>query len=149
MASKYKRYEGRESDFQITLAQYLDSLGVLWYHCPNGGTRNYKEAARLKREGVKSGVPDVTICEARHGFHGFYLELKVKYNSTSDNQIEFLQRLEANGYKTAVTKSLDEAIDLIDEYLKPRQYILKVDPDMIDRYHEPWKPFKKRKKSTK
>lgn len=117
MASKYKPYEGRESDFQATLAMYLDAIGVLWYHCPNGGTRNQREAARLKREGVKAGVPDVCICVAKGGFHGFYVELKVGYNNPQPKQIEILQRLEANGYKTLVTKSLDEAIEMIDEYL--------------------------------
>ncbi len=118
MASKYKRYEGSESDFQKTLAQYLDSLGVLWYHCPNGGKRNKKEAARLKREGVKKGVLDVTICVANHGFNGFYLELKVDYKKPTDDQKEFMRRLRKNGYKAEWTQSLDEAIELIDEYLK-------------------------------
>jgi hypothetical protein len=117
MASKYKPYEGRESDFQATLAGYLDSLGVLWYHCPNGGKRNRSEAIRLKREGVKRGVPDVCLCVARKGYHGFYLELKVDYNKPTEDQEKFLQRLEANGYKTEWTRSLDEALEMIDEYL--------------------------------
>lgn len=116
--NKYKPYQGKESQFQITFARYLDSLGVLWYHCPNGGSRNRIEAIKLKREGVKSGVPDICICEARHGFHGFYIELKVGYNNPSDNQNNFMKRLESKGYKIAVTKSLDEAISLVEEYFK-------------------------------
>jgi hypothetical protein len=50
-----------EDDEQIMLAQWLDAKGLLWCHVPNGGLRNKREAAKLKRMGVKPGVPDVKI----------------------------------------------------------------------------------------
>lgn len=114
----FEKYKGKESNFQKSFARYLDALGVLWYHPPNGGSRHKLEAVNLKRDGVKAGVPDVCICEARKGFHGFYIELKVAYNTPTAHQLKFMERLESNGYKIAITKSLDEAIHLIDEYLK-------------------------------
>jgi len=49
---------------QRRLAHYLDAIGVLWCHVPNGGRRGKIEAARLVGQGVKAGVPDVLIFEA-------------------------------------------------------------------------------------
>lgn len=37
----------------------------LLYHIPNGGSRNKLEAANLKRQGVKAGVPDLCLPVAR------------------------------------------------------------------------------------
>src|SRR5690348_18167176 len=48
-----------------------DSLRLL-YAVPNGGDRNKIVAAKMKREGVKPGVPDYCLPGARSGFHGLY-----------------------------------------------------------------------------
>jgi hypothetical protein len=115
---KYKKYIGKENNFQVTVANYLNSLGVLWFHCPNGGSRHKLEAANLKKQGVKSGVPDVLVVEPKGKYIGLAIELKVGYNKPNDNQIEWLNELEKRGYKVNWTNSLDECIDIIDEYLK-------------------------------
>ena len=117
---KHKKYIGPEKNFQITTANYLDSLGVLWFHCPNGGTRNKREAISLKKEGVKSGVPDVIILEPRGKWCGLFIELKTGYNKPSENQLTFLERLKRRNYKTLVSWSLDEVINEIDKYLKTK-----------------------------
>jgi hypothetical protein len=118
MSKEYQKYQGTESHFQQTVATYLNQLGVFFYHCPNGGNRNYKEAAKMKREGVKAGIPDICICEPRGAYHGFYIELKVGYNKPSNKQQEVMDQLKVRGYKVEWSNSLDEVIDLIDEYLK-------------------------------
>lgn len=46
------------------------------YHIPNGGSRNKIEAANLRRQGVRSGVPDLCLPVARGNYHGLYIELK-------------------------------------------------------------------------
>jgi hypothetical protein len=46
------------------------------YAIPNGGERNPATAARLKAEGVKSGVSDVCLPSAQRGYHGLYIEMK-------------------------------------------------------------------------
>lgn len=48
----------------------------LMYHIPNGGSRNRLEAANLKKQGVKSGVPDICLPVARGAYHGLYIEMK-------------------------------------------------------------------------
>lgn len=60
----------------------------LIHHCPNGGKRNCNEAAALKRQGVKPGVPDLNLPVARNGYHGLYIEMKVGSNTCTDNQKE-------------------------------------------------------------
>jgi hypothetical protein len=40
----------------------------LMFAIPNGGSRDKREAANLKAEGVKSGVPDVFLPVPRHNY---------------------------------------------------------------------------------
>ena len=113
---QYQPYIGSEDNFQKSVARYLDSKGVLWFHCPNGGHRNVAEAAKLKAMGVKSGVPDVLIFQPRKGYHGFAIELKVGKNTCTDNQKEMQRHLMAHNWKVIVSYSLDHAIAEIDNY---------------------------------
>jgi len=90
------------------------------YAIPNGGNRNQREASRLKRQGVKSGVSDVCLPLPRGGFCGLYIEMKRSKGRirVTDNQKEFLQDMESVGYKAVVCKGFDEARGTILEYLK-------------------------------
>ncbi len=49
-----------EDDLSIAVADFLrlSAFDVMWWHSPNGGKRNAREGARLKRMGVLVGVPD-------------------------------------------------------------------------------------------
>lgn len=89
----------------------------LLYAVPNGGSRNKIEAANLKRQGVKSGVPDLCLAYPSRGYHGLYIEMKVGKNKPSSNQKAWLMNLSAAGYATAVCYSCDEAIKTIRDYL--------------------------------
>lgn len=115
--TKYKNYLGNEDDFQESTANFLDTLGVLWCHPPNGGKRNKGVAIKLKRQGVKPGVPDILIFEPRGIYHGFMIELKVGKNTTSKYQKEWLKQLGRRKFKVLVTYSLDELIAEVLEYL--------------------------------
>jgi len=87
------------------------------YHVPNGGARDIITASRLKAEGVKSGVPDICLPVARQGYHGLYIELKIKKNKPSDNQKAWLEALSEQGYKTAVCYGWQEATEVITRYM--------------------------------
>lgn len=89
----------------------------LLYHIPNGGSRNQLEAANLKRQGVKAGVPDLCLPVARNGFHGLYIEMKYGRNKTTEKQEEWLDALKQQGYFTAVCYGAEEAEKVIAEYL--------------------------------
>jgi len=113
----FKKYDGKEDDFQKAVAKYLDVKGVLYFHPPNGGTRNVIEATKLKKMGVKSGVPDILIFNRRKDWSGLAIELKVGYNKPSENQLEFMKMLSGEGWMCVVSYSLDEVIELIDSYM--------------------------------
>ena len=49
---------------------------ALLHHCPNGEARNPIIGAKLKRMGVKAGVPDLFLPVPRGGFHGLWIEMK-------------------------------------------------------------------------
>lgn len=89
----------------------------LLYHCPNGGTRNKLEAANLKRQGVKAGVPDLFLPVARNGKYGMFIEMKVGRNKCTDNQKKWIRNLLEQGYEVKVCYSCEEAIQIIKRYL--------------------------------
>lgn len=62
-----------ESQEQIALFQWANlAVGTMpdlcmLYHIPNGGLRTKATAARLKKEGVKAGYPDIGLDVAWRG----------------------------------------------------------------------------------
>lgn len=84
---------------------------------PNGGHRNKATAGRLRAEGVKSGVSDIFIPIPANGYNGCWMELKIKPNRVSEAQQEFLNAMEAHGYRTTVAWSCDELLDMTESYL--------------------------------
>ena len=97
---------------------------ALLYAIPNGGKRSIKTARMLKATGVKAGVPDMCLPVPRYPYHGLYIELKRrKGGRVSEKQSEWLQDLMKEGYKTCVCYGSDEAICVIDEYLKREKWV--------------------------
>ena len=91
----------------------------LMYHVPNGGYRNKAEAERFRSQVVKPGVPDIVLPVARGGYHGLYIELKRTVGGrVSEEQREWLGKLNAQGYYTAVCRGWEEAKDAIEGYLQ-------------------------------
>lgn len=113
---------------QVKLAKYLDSLGVLWCHVPNEGHGGYGKGAqikgaRLRAEGLKSGVPDVLIfdsCEVQEDgealpHSGCAIELKrQKGGRVSESQKRWLVDLKRRGWFTAVCNGFDEARKVVE-----------------------------------
>lgn len=88
------------------------------YHVPNGGSRNRVEAAKLKRMGVRAGVPDLVLPVPRNGYAGLYIELKVGENRPSKNQKNWLEKLALQGYKAVACYGGNEAIEILEQYIK-------------------------------
>lgn len=93
---------------------------ALLHAIPNGSHRHKATAARLKKEGVKRGVPDICLPVPRQGYHGLYIELKVAGGTTSSAQRWWLDRLTAEGYLAVVCRGCDEARWTIHRYLLPQ-----------------------------
>lgn len=96
--------------------QYRD-IGLLLWSTPNGSARDLITGKRLKDEGVVAGVADLFLAVARGGYHGLFIEMKTEKGKQSPAQIEFQKRVEAQGYKYVVCRSLDEFMMVINEYL--------------------------------
>ena len=93
----------------------------LLYHIPNGGQRNIAEAANLKRQGVKAGVPDLCLPVARGKYHGLYIELKYGKNKPTDKQYEWLTALQNQGYAAVVCYGWNHAAKTITNYLNLKE----------------------------
>jgi hypothetical protein len=117
---KWPKYVGTENNMQITVARYLDALGVLWMHPANEIKAKPVYMAKRKAIGVKPGVSDILIFEPRGKYIGLALELKVGYNLPSEHQQQWMDDLEQRGWRVAWSRSLDEVLFIIDEYLKQK-----------------------------
>ena len=113
-----------ESDNQIALFQWAEYNQAkypeleLLYSIPNGGKRNLLEAVRLKKEGVRAGVPDTFLSVAKGNFHGLYIELKSDKGKLSLKQKNYIEKLREQSYKVAVCYGWEQARDTILRYLK-------------------------------
>ena len=103
---------------QKAIAQYLDMRGFCWWAVPNGGNRNVVTAKKLKAEGVKSGVPDITLIH-----DGIYYGLEVKKPKTdtpkgylSDSQKTMIRSIEKAGGEVAVVYSVQDVINQLIEW---------------------------------
>lgn len=93
----------------------------LMYHIGNGGQRNAAEAANLKRQGVKAGVPDICLPVPRGRYHSLYIELKYGKNKPTELQKKWLRDLALQGNLTAVCYGFDQAAKLITDHLNLKE----------------------------
>lgn len=113
-----------ESDLQQSMIQWCELRKgkypclAFMHHSPNGGNRSAREGARFKREGVKAGFPDLFLPYASNGYNGLFVEVKTKNGRMRDNQKAWGEYLECNGYKFCVCRSLEEFIEIVEEYLR-------------------------------
>lgn len=99
-----------EDDLQelcVTLFRYRYRDKMI-FAIPNGGRRNIREAARLKRCGVLAGVPDLFIAEANKNWNGLFVELKAGKNGTTLSQENIFPRLIEKKYRVEICRTADE-----------------------------------------
>ncbi|HZK84869.1 MAG TPA: VRR-NUC domain-containing protein [Desulfosporosinus sp.] len=113
-----------ESDNQIALFQWTKLAQakypelVLLHAIGNGNARtNVIQGARMKREGVLAGVSDIMLPVSRNGYHGLYIELKVKGNTTSASQKWWIEQTTKQGYLAKVCYGWIEAKEVLEGYL--------------------------------
>lgn len=89
----------------------------LLFAVPNGGSRNKFEAFNLKKQGVKSGVPDVCLPVRRGTYGALYIEMKSKKGKPSDNQKIWIELSRKYGNKVEVCYDWESAKNVIVAYL--------------------------------
>lgn len=113
-----------ESAEQIALLRWASltshngrKIGSLLFAIPNEGSRSPQHGARMKAQGLRSGVPDLMLAWPTDSSPGLFIEMKSKKGRISENQEKWIGRLQAAGYQVAVCYGADEAIKTIERYL--------------------------------
>ena len=98
-------------------ASYQRIPGIELLHAtPNGGARHRAVAAKLKAEGVKPGVPDVSWPVARGGYIGLAIEFKSDDGKPTKEQRQRIDKLQREGWCVAVCWSWEAAARLLQGY---------------------------------
>ena len=95
----------------------------------NGVHLTIAQYTKLKALGNTKGHPDLVFYEARHGYNGLFIELKIDktrlFSSTGNpvtehirEQNAYLEELRQRGYKAEFAVGFAQAKEIIDEYLK-------------------------------
>lgn len=93
----------------------------LMYHVPNEGKRSKATGAKMKRMGLRRGVPDICLPVARGGFHGLYIEMKAVGGRATKEQCEYLDALREEGYFVALCVGHEAAEKTILGYVGMRK----------------------------
>lgn len=134
----HKKRQHLEDDEQRGLFFWVNRMALTdqrykaIFATPNGGTRNPKEAARMKGQGVKAGVSDIFVAVPAwiSGLvekHGLWIEMKRplvpkgRKPETSPEQIEWMERMQRNGYIACLCYGKDQAQEAITAYLAGRE----------------------------
>lgn len=111
-----------ESNIQIMCVKYFryahPSLASLLFSVPNGGRRDKVTASIMKAEGVVAGVADLLLFVARGGYHGLCIEMKNEKGRQQDSQKEWQRKVQEQGYKYVVCRSLDSFMEEVEGYLR-------------------------------
>ncbi len=126
-AAQCNRHVLSEHDHQVRfflLVDYLktniperaDELEDVWA-TPNGGHRLPAVAGKLKAEGVRRGVPDITCMVPRGEFHAMVIELKNETGRPTPEQRRRLERLSRRGYAALCIRGWRDAARELCGYL--------------------------------
>ena len=108
----------QESTLQTSCVKWfrLQYPNLVIYAVPNGGSRNVREAQRLKSEGVLAGVADLVVLLPQG--KSLYIEMKVKGNKQTDNQKAFQDKAITLGHPYTVCYSFEEFKEVIERETK-------------------------------
>jgi len=89
---------------------------VMAWAVPNGHNRGLKDRVKAKKEGLRAGVPDLTLCW-NHG--GAFLEFKDGKGKPAPAQVDLLNYLQAAGHRCAIVRTPEFALSLLAEWGAP------------------------------
>jgi hypothetical protein len=91
-------------------------------HVPNGGLRSRGEAGKMRAMGVRKGVVDwiLPFPSPTGRYTGLAIEVKSDRGTVSDEQQDFLDDSAAAGWLTAVVRSSDEFVKVVEQWIRDR-----------------------------
>ena len=84
---------------------------------PNERKASIQRRMAMKRAGLTKGIPDICIPVPNDKYASLYIEMKVKPNKPSPEQIAIMKSLSAVGNYAVLCWSANEAIEIIDKYI--------------------------------
>jgi hypothetical protein len=85
-----------------------------WFHPGSGELRDIRTAVKLKRMGLKPGLPDIALISPKGFFHG--LELKRRGESLSEAQKDFQLWAIRHGIPHSIAFTFDQALAVLDAW---------------------------------
>tara|TARA_R100001369_G_scaffold90778_1_gene130309 strand:- start:512 stop:877 length:366 start_codon:yes stop_codon:yes gene_type:complete len=117
MASYYS-----EAHLQAAVIRYIKLKHPTVRYCASLGGQYQKHVSqrmKAKATGYVKGFPDLQITEAKGGYFGLFIELKLdKQCYASQVQTDWILDLNTRGYKAEICKGYHNTIELIDNYLR-------------------------------
>ena len=113
-----------EHAIQATAVALLRKRGVTFFAVPNGGLRSKATAAKLWREGVQAGVPDLIILDPPPtqkerpypAYVGLVVEIKTETGRPSKQQLDWLSQFSSRRWAARITYGLAELLTLLVEF---------------------------------
>jgi hypothetical protein len=100
--------------------QYFPELKYI-FAIPNGGKRTIGVAVKMKKEGVKKGVPDIFIPLTEKNNYmpssGLWIETKTEIGKQSPEQKDFMNFLMTQNYKYALCRNTESMVRITELYL--------------------------------
>ena len=125
-----RRHSNVESNHQITVINHLRrAYPEALFNISPANTTNPFHGKQNKRMGLQKGCPDIMLFEPRSIYHALFIELKRPelrdyelnvYQTKgvlSKEQKNWIEKLNARGFKAVVCYGADEAIREIDSYM--------------------------------
>jgi len=113
-----------EKEEQIAFVEYCENNGISVVSTQNGfkmpkAAFNYAAYSKtLKKMGLSKGFPDLIVFAKNSQSDILFIEMKRQKGGTlQDEQKEWIQWLDENGYTVAVAKGADSAIRILEKYL--------------------------------
>lgn len=118
MAAKPNHNESKIQIQCVTWFKYqYPHLAPLFFAVPNGGSRDKREAAIMKAEGITAGVSDL-ILNIRGGSHTqLAIEMKDTKGTQSAAQKRYQRYAEAAGVKYIICRSFESFQDEVRNYI--------------------------------
>ena len=141
MAGKRQEFEDAEQEALFVWANMAthralpagETIGSYLFAIPNGGKRNVREAARLKRQGVKAGVSDTLLpiplidLDGNMQIPGLWIEMKKQRQhfksmnaaekAMSDSQVDWFKKMSYWMWETECCYGWEDASKKIIAYL--------------------------------
>lgn len=101
-----------EALIQVQIVKELQSRGIWVHSVPNEAAGGNKiRAMQMISMGLRSGVADLEVWK---GDKTLYLEIKTPQGKQSETQKRFQQRCEEMGRIYRIARSVQEAIDIVE-----------------------------------